>query len=128
MIYFCPFRWCNIVVVLISTFEKDMSKANGDACKSLVTTSSTTSADQSPKMVSSCKINGCSTGKFLVKKNPLFSRSYTAVICPGFFDSDATYIFQAMVAWKKCQFWKHDSWFSSEVFHPRNNAFSGMKK
>ena len=68
MIYFCPFRWCNIVVVLISTFEKDMSKANGDACKSLVTTSSTTSADQSPKMVSSCKINGCSTGKFLSKR------------------------------------------------------------
>lgn len=48
------------MVVFIGTFEKDMSKANGDACKSLVTTSSTTSADESPKMVSSCKINGCS--------------------------------------------------------------------
>lgn len=35
---------------------------------------------------------------------------------------------------KKYPFWKHDSWFSSEVskltsvFYPRNDAFSDMKK
>ena len=60
------------MVILIGNFEKDMSKANGDACKSLVTTSSTTSADQSPKMVSSCKINGYSTGKFLPERTHYF--------------------------------------------------------
>ena len=37
-----------------------MSKANGEVCKSL-TTSTTIScpSEESPKMVSSCKINGC---------------------------------------------------------------------